>query len=130
MKRAQGFTLIEVLIALVILATALTLGVGSVQRTARTLGALEQRLLAHWTAENAAVEEQLRAASATNDENAPGEPVTRRTTVTQYGTAFVVASRYTPGATGTPGALRVEVAAQAQPQRALVSLELPMPARP
>ena len=129
MRHARGFTLIEVLIALVILATALTLGLGSVRQSAQTLAGLEQRLLAHWAAENAAVEEQLRAAAAPNDENATGEPVTRRTTVTQYGAAFVVASRYTPGTTGNPGALRIEVAAQARPQSAIVSLDLSVPAR-
>lgn len=128
MRSAHGFTLVEVMIALVILATVLTLGSGSVQRSAVTLGDLEERLLAHWAAENALVEQLLDASAA--GAAAVAEPVERRTTVTQYGAAFLVASRLVPGVDAAPGSLRVEVAARARPADIITRIEIPVAARP
>jgi type II secretion system protein I len=125
--RAGWFTLIEVLIALVILATALTLGLGSVQRSAQTLSDLETRLLAHWTAQNALVE-QLLAATAPGE--AQGEPGEKRATVTQYGESFVVATRLMPGTDSAPGSVSVQVFAPGRPTAVLAGIEAPVQARP
>ena len=61
MQRQRGFTLIEVLIALVIAATALALGFGSVSGSARRLGRVEEAALTRWVIENVINDIALRA---------------------------------------------------------------------
>lgn len=60
--RARGFTLIEVLIALVIAATALSLGMGALSGGARRLARIEETMLARWALDNVVSELTLRAA--------------------------------------------------------------------
>ena len=62
-RRAPGFTLIEVLIALVIAATALTLGFGAVSGSARRLNRVEEAALTQWAIDNVVNDITLRAAS-------------------------------------------------------------------
>ena len=49
----QGFTLIEVMIGLAILAIALTSGIKAIAQSAQTQRGIEQRYLAAWSANNA-----------------------------------------------------------------------------
>jgi len=51
-SRQRGFTMIEVLVALVIVAVALAASVRAVGSVANTAGALHQRLLAGWSADS------------------------------------------------------------------------------
>ena len=60
---SQGFTLIEVLIALVIAATALTLGFGAVRGSAQRLSRIEEATLAQWAIDNVVNDLQLQAAN-------------------------------------------------------------------
>ncbi|MGE3773935.1 MAG: type II secretion system minor pseudopilin GspI [Gammaproteobacteria bacterium] len=60
-SRHTGFTLVEVLVALVIAATALALGFGAVQGSARRLSQVEERTLAGWALDNAVNDLILRA---------------------------------------------------------------------
>lgn len=57
----RGFTLIEVLIALVIAATALALGFGAVQGSARRTAQVETSMLAGWAIDNVVNDITLRA---------------------------------------------------------------------
>ncbi len=52
MKRARGFTLLEILVALAVLAIALAGATRAVQGSADTIAALQERQLAGWVAEN------------------------------------------------------------------------------
>jgi general secretion pathway protein I len=58
---ARGFTLIEVLIALVVAATALTLGFGAVGGSAQRLARVEESMLTRWAIENVVADLTLRA---------------------------------------------------------------------
>lgn len=78
-----GFTLIEVVVALAVLVIALGAGVSLMSRSARTTGALQDSLFAHWVATNALVEQTL-----LNAATAPARPPPQRTV--QNGTEFVV----------------------------------------
>lgn len=60
-RKLRGFTLIEVLIALVVAATALTLGFGAVSGSARRLARVEETMLTGWAIENVVGELFLRA---------------------------------------------------------------------
>ena len=60
-RRAQGFTLVEVLIALVIVATALTLGYGAISGSARRLARVEEATLTRWAIDNVLAYLALRA---------------------------------------------------------------------
>ena len=62
-KAAKGFTLLEVLIALSVLAIALGAIIQSVAATTNNVGYLRDRTLAHWVAMNKVVELQV----GTND---------------------------------------------------------------
>lgn len=55
----HGLTLIEVLVALAIIAIALTSTIGTVGHAARTAAALDRRLLAGWSADNALTRQML-----------------------------------------------------------------------
>lgn len=61
MKTPRGFTLIEVLIALVIAASALALGFGSVSGSARRLVRVEEAAITRWVIENVVNDLTLRA---------------------------------------------------------------------
>lgn len=65
--RAGGFTLVEVLVALAILAFVLTAGASAVRSGAQGAGALERRLFAHWVASDALTEARLLPPEATED---------------------------------------------------------------
>jgi general secretion pathway protein I len=57
----RGFTLIEVLIALVVAATALTLGFGAIGGSARRYARVEESMLIQWTLDNVVADLTLRA---------------------------------------------------------------------
>ncbi|MSQ67897.1 MAG: type II secretion system protein GspI [Gammaproteobacteria bacterium] len=59
----RGFTLIEVLIALVIMAVALTLGFSAVQGGAVNLARIEERTLVDWALENTLTDLRLRGST-------------------------------------------------------------------
>ena len=59
MRRAQGFTLVEVLVALMIVALALAALMVAVSGTARTSGYLRDKTLAQWIALNRITEVRL-----------------------------------------------------------------------
>lgn len=63
MNRLRGFTLVEVLIALVIAATALSLGLGAVSGSARRLAHVEESASTRWVVENTLNEITLRGGS-------------------------------------------------------------------
>jgi len=81
-KLAAGFTLIEVLIALVIAATALTLGFGAVSGSARRLARVEEAALTRWAIDNVVNDLSLRAETV--------EPGRHRQVETLLGRSFVV----------------------------------------
>lgn len=56
----QGFTLLEVLLALVIISLAMMAGLSSTQSTTRNLNYMQDRTLAYWAAQNALVQMQLK----------------------------------------------------------------------
>lgn len=58
----RGFTLIEVLIALVIAATALSLGMGALSGGAQRLARIEESMIARWALDNVVSELTLTAA--------------------------------------------------------------------
>ncbi len=60
---ARGFTLIEVLIALVIAASAMTLAFGAISGSTRRTAGVEEAALTRWAVENVVNEIALRAPS-------------------------------------------------------------------
>jgi len=58
-SRQHGFTMIEVLVALVIVAVALAASIRAVGSVANTAAALHQRLLAGWSADSVLVDLRL-----------------------------------------------------------------------
>ena len=60
LKHQTGFTLLEVLLALVIISLAMMAGLTSTQSTTRNLTYVQDRTLAYWVAQNALVQMQLK----------------------------------------------------------------------
>ena len=116
-RRARdGFTLIEVLIALVIAAIALTLGFQTVSASARHLAQLDETTLARWAIENVANDIRLRAASL-----APGA---HRYVETLLGHTLIVDAEV--ARTEAPPLLDIalRVADAAQPEKVLDTVNL------
>ena len=108
MKRARGFTLLEVLIALAITAIALSLGIGAVQGGARTLAALETAALAGFALDN--------ALSAQTLAGSPPQAGQRGEEATLLGRTFVIHTRTARPAGPLPlSVLAVTVAASEAP---------------
>jgi general secretion pathway protein I len=63
----RGITLLEVVVALAVLAVVLGAAIAVVARAAETQGALEQRTLAHWVATNRLAEVLLEPESISQD---------------------------------------------------------------
>ncbi|MGY8526597.1 type II secretion system minor pseudopilin GspI [Paracidovorax citrulli] len=99
-RRPRGFTLIEVLVALTILAVALTAAMRAMGAMIETGSALQQRMLAGWTADNLLV--QLRLAKQWP------EPGTRSVSCQQGGIVFYC--EQTVAGTPNPAFRRVEIA--------------------
>lgn len=108
---SEGFTLIEVLIALVIAATALALGFGAVQGSARRLSLVEEKTLAGWAIDNVVNDLILRAATI--------EPGRHRYVETMLGRTLVLEADVARAP--TPPRLVIDVAVKdvAQPPREL-----------
>lgn len=130
--RAPGFTLVEVLVALVILAAVLYAGSAGIRSAARQEEAQELRILAHWIASNAANEIALQSAP----EDQPWVPPESRDALL-YGRTFRV--RYSlleeelpeflviEGEATTTQRVVVEVLASAASETILARLEAPTP---
>ncbi|MGR8947860.1 MAG: type II secretion system minor pseudopilin GspI [Gammaproteobacteria bacterium] len=58
-RRKRGFTLLEVLVALAILGTAMYAGFSLLQKTINNANHIEEKILAHWVAQNALAEVDL-----------------------------------------------------------------------
>ncbi len=97
--RRRGFTLVEVLVALAIIAVALAAGFRSVAQSAETATALKARTLALWVAQNRLAEAQLEIPSPAVGERDGNE--------TQAGALF--AWHQTVGGTPNPAFRRVEI---------------------
>jgi general secretion pathway protein I len=95
----RGFTLVEVLVALAILAVALAAGYRSVAQTADSATALKARTLALWVAEN-----RLAAAQLESPAPSVGE---REGSQQQAGANFVW--HETVGGTPNPAFRRIEI---------------------
>ncbi|MQM40150.1 hypothetical protein KBTX_04196 [wastewater metagenome] len=110
----HGFTLVEVLVALAVLAIALAAAVRAATLSADTAGGLRERTFAHWIADNRLTEMQARRVWAT------GRSTERRTfagrewplTVTVEATQFEHVRR-----------VRIAVAAPSDPQRTVTTLQ-------
>ena len=97
-RREQGMTLIEVLVALLVVALALAAAIRSVDTGVVNAGYLKQRSLAHWVAMNHATELQLQLTPPKSD----GHYETG-----MAGQTWQVQSKASP--TADSGLLRVEI---------------------
>jgi general secretion pathway protein I len=99
LRRPAGFTLVEILVALAIVAVALTTGMRAVAQAADTATALKSRTLALWVAQNRLAAAQLAPGSRSGG-SLTGEE-------TQAGLRFVW--RTTTVATPNPAFRRVDI---------------------
>lgn len=121
MTRSAGFTLLEVLVALAIVATALYAAVGSTRGAARGAAQIDDTVLAHWVAMNALAETQL--AGPTQQAESTSHQVA------EYGAQFVVTTSTVSG-DGVPPTLSVQVAKPNAPETILYRLEVPVAGAP
>jgi general secretion pathway protein I len=98
-RRAAGFTLVEILVALAIIAVALTAGLRALAQATDSAVALKQRTLALWIAQN-------RIALATIESPWPA-PGRREGTATQAGRVFAFSE--TISTTPNPAFRKIEV---------------------
>ena len=112
--RVPGFTLVEILVALAVVAVALAAGMRALAQSADGAGTLKARTLAMWVAQN-----RIATAEFARDLPAAGQ---RSGDASQAGTAFVW--RESVGATPNPAFRRidVEVAEAAAPDYVLARL--------
>lgn len=112
--RGDGFTLVEILVALTIIAVALAAGMRALAQSTNSATLLKQRTLALWVAQNRLAEAQLASTSL-----AVG---TREGDAVQAGTRFA----WRESVSGTPNAsfrkIEVTVADPAVPDYALAQL--------
>jgi general secretion pathway protein I len=118
-RHACGFTLLEVLVALAILATALYATTGSIRSAARQQAHRESSMLAHWVAMNVANELSLTPLA----KDAP--PATRN--VTLYNQQFIATIKPARDTDGKISALTIAVALKNAPEATLHSLKMAMP---
>jgi general secretion pathway protein I len=113
-RGASGFTLVEILVALAVLAVALTAGMRAVAQSADAATLLKQRTLALWVAQNRLASAQLEAPWP-----APGA---RTGGAVQANTAFV----WRESVSGTPNPafrkIEIVVADAAEPDYVLARL--------
>ena len=117
-RRTQGFTLLEVLVALAILASALYASTGSIRSAARQQTHREASMLAHWAALNVATELSL---------TARGEDPPAAQEVTLYNQPFIASIAPQRDEEGKITALTISVAAQSVPDAQLNSLTVTLP---
>jgi len=109
-----GFTLVEVLVALAIVAVALAAGFRSVAQSAESATALKARTLALWVAQNRLAAAQLESPALASGERSGSE--------TQAGAAFIW--RETVSATPNPAfrKIQIDVGDTARPEYTLARL--------
>jgi general secretion pathway protein I len=112
--RRSGFTLVEILVALAILAIALTAGMRALAQATDTASALKARTLALWVAQN-----QLAAAQIATPWPALG---TYAGDAQQAGTSFVWQASVTPTPNPTFRRIEITVAEPQSPDYALARL--------
>ena len=98
-SRSRGFTLIEILVALAIIAVALTAGMRALAQSAESATALKARTLGLWVAQN-----RLAAAQAASPWPGLG---TYRGNAAQAGATFLW--RETVGSTPNPAFRKIEI---------------------
>jgi general secretion pathway protein I len=114
MRRASAFTLVEILVALALVAVALAAGMRALAQAADGAGTLKARTLALWVAQNRLAAAQITPATASGE--------TSRGQVIQAGMAFVWQA--TPSPTPNPAFRRIDivVAEYERPDYALAKL--------
>jgi general secretion pathway protein I len=99
MKRSRAFTLVEILVALALVAVALAAGMRALAQSADGAGTLKARTLALWVAQNRLAVAQI-APLASTREGGRGDAV-------QAGMSFVW--RSTPSPTPNPAFRRLDI---------------------